>query len=200
MIENILILDTETTGLDPRKGCRVIEIAVILFNLKHKSMLQCFSTLLPCDDNPCESINHISAEATQCRYPYVNNDDLIIEEIWENPNSPTSIIYDEEYHYFMEGIIPEMANNAQAIVAHNAEFDRKFVESMPCCTELAERKWVCTKKNFTWPVHLNRFRLEDVCNAMGVPYVQAHRAMSDCLLLAQCFQRVHDLEERFSML
>ncbi len=159
MIENILILDTETTGLDPRKGCRVIEIAVILFNLKHKSMLQCFSTLLPCDDNPCESINHISAEATQCRYPYVNNDDLIIEEIWENPNSPTSIIYDEEYHYFMEGIIPEMANNAQAIVAHNAEFDRKFVA-----------------------------------------YVQAHRAMSDCLLLAQCFQRVHDLEERFSML
>lgn len=184
MIENILILDTETTGLDPNKGCKTIEIAVVLFNLKHKAVLQSFSTLLPCDENPCENINHISVEATRCDYPYM--------EIRE-----TLIGADTEY--FMEKILIEMANSAQAIVAHNAEFDRKFVAAMPCCAELSDRKWICTKKNFTWPVHLNRLRLEDICNAMGVPYVQAHRAMSDCMLMVQCFQGVHDLEERFAL-
>lgn len=200
MIENILILDTETTGLDPAKGNKVIEIAVVLFNLKHKAVLQCFSTLLPCDENPCENINHISAESTRCTYPYDRELETTIETIWDDPHSPTTIITDEWPDYFMQGILPFMADAAQAIVAHNAEFDRKFVASMPCCSELSERKWICTKKNFTWPVPLNRLRLEDICNAMGVPYVQAHRAMSDCMLMVQCFQKVQDLEERFSML
>lgn len=175
MIENILILDTETTGLAPKKGDQVIEIGVILFNLKYKSVLQSFSTLVPCEENPVERINHIPAGLTQCKYPRQTND-----------------------QYFMESVLPSMAEAAQAIVAHNAEFDRGFVAAMPCCRSLAEMQWICTKRNFTWPCHLTRFSLEAVCAGMGVPYVQAHRALNDCQLLAQCFQKIHDLEERFA--
>lgn len=186
MIENILILDTETTGLYTNKGHKVIEIAVILFNLKYKAVLQSFSTLCPCDENPVEHINHIPSLLTNVTYPY-----------YEDRETPNGM----EKRYFMDDILYGMAYAAQAIVAHNAAFDRAFVAMMgECGDDLSRRKWICTKSNFTWPVHLTRFRLEDVCNGMGVPYINAHRAMNDCQLLAQCFEKVQDLEERFSAL
>jgi len=187
MIENIMILDTETTGLHATRGDKVIEVAVILFNLKYKSVLQSFSTLCPCDENPVEKINHIPANSTKENYPY------LLERKADNETS--------SYYYFMDIILLSMADAAQAIIAHNAAFDRAFVATMGDCGDnLSRRKWICTKSNFTWPVHLTRFRLEDICNGMGVPYVNAHRAMNDCQLLAQCFEKVQDVEERFVML
>lgn len=169
MIENILIIDTETTGLDPGKGAQVIEIAAVLFNLKHKSVLQSYATLLPCDENPVENINHIKAEATRANY------------------SQFSMLW-----------ILGMFDYAQACVAHNAQFDMKFIETLDKGDVLLNKKWICTKKDFKWPVPLPRNRLQDICEAMGVQYLNAHRALADCLLLAQCFEKVEDLEERFN--
>lgn len=199
MIENVLILDTETTGLFPDKGDSIIEIAAVLFNVKHKTVLQCFSTLLPCVTNPVEKINHISAESTQCEYPFVSKKFLSVEEvrdIWNNPFSDETILYDEmvSYNY----ILSQMANSSQACIAHNAQFDRGFVKQLECGEHLLSKKWICTKRNFTWPVSLTRFRLEDICNAMGVSYLNAHRAMTDCLLIAQCFEKVEDLQVRIN--
>lgn len=187
MTGNILILDTETNGLYTAKGCKTIEIAVILFNLKYKSVLQAFSTLCPCEENPVENINHIPAGLTKEKYPY--------SELFEENT------FEKQTKYFMDSILLGMADAADAIVAHNAKFDRDFVATLTGCGDnLSRRKWICTKSNFTWPVPLSRLRLEDICNAMGVPYVNAHRAMNDCQLLAQCFGKVDDLESRFAML
>lgn len=193
MIENVLILDTETTGLFPDKGDQTIEIAAVLFNVKHKSILQCFSTLLPCEANPAEKINHISVEMTQCSYPFARH--LTTEEIekaWENPISEATIKYEE--HITFNRILIDMCNAADACVAHNAQFDKGFIKNLPCGGHLLNKKWICTKNNFTWPVRLQRMRLEDICHGMGVPYVNAHRALTDCLLIAMCFQNVEDLE------
>lgn len=171
MIDNILIVDTETTGLDTRKGDQIIEIAAVLFNLKYKTVLQQFATLLKCSSNPVEKINHIKAEATQVKF----STDC------------------------MNNVLKAMLKNADVCVAHNAEFDQKFIATLGELGLLfLEKPWVCTKGNFTWPVPLPRLRLEDICVAMKVPYVNAHRALADCLLLAQCFEKVDDLEERFS--
>jgi len=193
MIENVLIMDTETTGLFPNKGDTVIEIAAVLFNVKHKAILQCFSTLLPCEVNHAEKINHISAEATQCNYPFsrhLSSDE--IRKAWENPVSEATILYEENITF--NRILIDMCNSADACVAHNAQFDKGFIALLPCGQHLLNKKWICTKNNFTWPVHLARMRLEDICMAMGVSYVNAHRAMTDCFLIAQCFQKVEDLE------
>jgi DNA polymerase-3 subunit epsilon len=195
MLENILIIDTETTGLLPEKGDRVIEVAAVLFNIKHKAILQCFSTLLPCRENPVEKINHISVGMTNCKYPFAQSTKILYENSTHYIDESV-IIYEDKI--MMENILTEMSDHSDALVAHNAQFDKKFIATLLCGEHLLDKKWICTKANFTWPEPLQRLRLEDICNAMKVPYINAHRAMSDCLLLAQCFQNVVDLEERIN--
>ncbi len=168
MIDNILIIDTETTGLSPDKGAKLIEIGAILYNVKHKTILQNFSTLLPCDENPVESINHISAESTRCKMPI---------------------------RHIMPHLV-ELCDYAEVLIAHNAQFDIKFMDTFNDRLKFSERKWICTKNDFKWPVQLYRNRLQDICAAMGIPYLEAHRALGDCNLLAQCFNKVDDLEFR----
>ncbi len=174
MIENILILDTETTGLYPEKGAKLIEMAVVLYNLKYKCVLQSFATLLPCTENPVEDINHINPLATQCKYYY--------KETYET--------------------LKYMVYAAQCCVAHNASFDKRFTALLPNPYNeyLLNTRWICTLNDFKWPIDLPRKRLSDICEAMGVPYVDAHRALQDCFLLAQCFSKIEDLEVRFNSL
>jgi DNA polymerase-3 subunit epsilon len=168
-MENVLIIDTETTGLDPSKGAIMIEIGAMLYNLKHKQVLQNFSTFLPCDSNPVENINNIKAEVTREKMPV-----------------EAGLIF-----------LKYMADKADAMVAHNAEFDRKFLQTNEILSgSFAGKKWICTKKDFRWPVQLYRNRLQDICSAMGVPYADAHRALIDCHFLALCFTKVDDLEQR----
>lgn len=169
-MENVLIVDVETTGLDPLKGAVIIELAAILYNVKYRTILQQFSTLFPCDENPVENINNISAASTRVKMPMT----LVVP------------------------LLCQMADHAQAWVAHNASFDKKFIATLDPQPGIrfADRKWICTKADFRWPVHLYRTRLQDVCAAMEVPYVDAHRALTDCDFIAKCFTKVADLEGR----
>ena len=57
-IERILILDTETTGLDENKD-EVIEIGCILFDISHKCVLSQVSFLFPVNNNEAEYVNGI---------------------------------------------------------------------------------------------------------------------------------------------
>jgi DNA polymerase III subunit epsilon len=175
MIKNILIVDTETTGLNPGKD-KLIEIGALLFNLEHKTVLQTWSTLLPCDINPVQHINNI-------------------DPVWTRKFIITTR-YIEAFG--------DMAYGSDLIVAHNAHFDRQFLihPSAPLNTEirtiLAIKRWACTRSDFLWPVPLSGRKLQNVCESMGVPYVNAHRALADCQFLADCFVKIPDLQERFN--
>lgn len=168
MIENILILDTETTGLDPSKGCKVIEVGAILFNVKYRQPIQMMSTLLSCEDNPVQKINHIDPLWTQV------------------PKEELAAIKFLGY----------MTRDASFIVAHNAPFDEKFMKTIPVDLPFSEKRWICTQRDFKWPVQLFKYSLEAICHAMGVPYIHAHRALTDCMFLSLCFQKIPDLLER----
>ena len=171
MIENILILDTETNGLDPSKGAQVIEIGALLFNVHHRQVIQSLSTLLYCDSNPVQEINHIDPEWTHVR----KEEGAAIK------------------------FLTLMARQCSLVIAHNAIFDKKFIHTLirsPGIEDLFNMQWVCTKKDFKWPVNLFRYRLQDICEAMGVSYINAHRALTDCTFLAECFKKVDDLESR----
>ena len=68
-IEKILILDTETTGLDENKD-EVIEIGCILFDVSFKCVLSQVSFLFPVSNNESEYVNGISAEVTNISQPW----------------------------------------------------------------------------------------------------------------------------------
>lgn len=169
-MDNILIIDTETTGLNPEKGAICIEVGAILFSVKHKQPLQICSTLLRCLANEVEHINNISPSLTQ---------------LITNPSGMLSEIF-------------MMATKANAIVAHNAQFDKKFIYTIDPFKVIgfSHKPWICTRNDFPWPALLSGRKLSDICNAMYVPYVDAHRALADCNLLMQCLQKVNDLEYR----
>lgn len=191
MIETALIIDTETTGLNPEKGDKLIEVAAVLYSIKYKSILQCYSTLLPCETNPVEHINHIKAEATKCNYPVIQKMDY-----WRNANVAPTVLVEERL--ILDEILSGMCDAAHVCVAHNAEFDKNFIKLLKCSDKLLNKKWICTQKDFKWPFQLYRFRLQDICFACRIPYANAHRALNDCILLAQCFSKVEDLETRFN--
>jgi DNA polymerase III subunit epsilon len=169
MIDNILILDTETTGLEPAKGAQVIEVAAHLFNIHHREIIQTVSTLLACDNNPVQDINNIDPEWTRVRK-------------------------EEGAALRFLGC---MSRQADYIVAHNAQFDKKFMNTLKFDGHFSQMQWICTQRDFKWPVQLVRYRLQDICEAMGVAYVDAHRALTDCNFLADCFKRIDDLDKRF---
>lgn len=170
-IENVLIIDTETTGLYPEKGAKVIEVGAILYNVPTRSILQNFSTLFPCEENPVQDVNGISADSTRKPMPF------------EVANRQLEL----------------MAEYSDAMIAHNAEFDRKFLKTLSVWTVMSHLPLICTKADFKWPCQLYRNRLQDVCEGMGVPYVDAHRALNDCRFLALCFSKVVNLEQRLDI-
>lgn len=168
-MENILIVDCETTGLSPSKGALLIEVGALLYNIEHRIVIQTLAGFLPCITNEVENINHI-------------------KPAWTRHSNPQWLL-DSLCH---------MADGADAIVAHNAQFDESFLREYVHDKDFWTRPWICTKSDFKWPVFLPRNRLQDVCVAMDVKYVEAHRAIADCQFIADCFSKIPDLHERLS--
>ncbi|WP_261792583.1 3'-5' exonuclease [Prochlorococcus marinus] len=165
--ENILILDTETTGLD-NENDDCIEVGSILFNVKSRSVLAQQSFLLPVQNNNAEKINNIPAEITRLPQPLC-----------------------EAIKYF-----ESLVQVSDVIVAHNAEFDMKWfgLKKLP----LIEKQWICSMDDITWPADRQlktRPSVRDLALAYGIPVWNAHRALTDCIYLAEVFKRCSELEE-----
>ena len=164
---NILILDTETTGLD-NKNDDCLEVGSILFNVKSREVLAQQSFLLPVESNNAEKINNIPAEITRLPQPLL-----------------------EAIKYF-----ESLVKVSDVIVAHNAEFDMKWfgLNKLP----QIEKQWICSMDDITWPVDRQlktRPSVRDLALAYGVPVWNAHRALTDCIYLAEVFKRCSELEK-----
>ena len=164
--ETLLILDTETSGLDPKQD-HCLEVGAILFHAPRGAVLAQHSFLLPVQDNAAESINHIPADVTRLNQP------------WR-----------EGLEYFQA-----LLDSAELLVAHNAAFDRQWFgkDHLPAVS----KPWLCTMEDIAWPVDRqlrSRPSVRDLALAYGVPVWAAHRALTDCIYLAEVFCRCNDLE------
>lgn len=164
--EQLLILDTETTALRPEEGA-CIEVGAVLFHVATRSVLTQVSFLLPCEGNAAEVINGIPAAVSRLAQP------------WR-----------EALSCFLA-----MAASADAILAHNAAFDRQWFGQglLPPL----DKPWICSMEDISWPPerHLRATpSVRDLALAHGVPVWAAHRALTDCTYLVQVLERCDDLE------
>lgn len=158
MIRRVAILDTETTGLDPAKG-RCIEVAVVVYDLQLAAPIQSFSSLIfGAEHNDAFDTNRIPVDALQ----WAPAADIV----WSR--------------------VKAIVENAEAFVAHRAEFDSQWVPE----PLRSSRPWVCSKFHIAWPDSKYGDGLVHVALAHGVGVVHAHRAMADVDTLARLFSRV----------
>ena len=166
-MKKILILDTETTGLDPADGAVVIELAAILFDVELRDVIAQCSVLLPTGSNDAQHVNRIKPELTR--------------------SAP--------------GLMPPMlkafyamAQQADYVLAHNADFDRKWFGDGGSLPAL-ELRWICSMDDVKWPKNSKRGRASVVSLALDyeVPVWAAHRALTDCVYLAEVMKREPDL-------
>ena len=163
---SLLILDTETSGLDPAAHA-CLELGAILFDVASRSVLAQQSFLLPVDTNAAEAINRIPAAVTRLPQPW-----------------------SEGLRWFQH-----LVEAADVLVAHNAAFDRQWFGrgALPPL----ERPWLCSMEDIRWPADRqlrSRPSVRDLALAYGVPVWAAHRALTDCIYLAEVFARCDDLE------
>ena len=165
--ELLLILDTETTGLSPAEH-RCIEVGAVLFSVRDRSVLSQVSFLMPCTSNAAEAVNGIAPALTQRPQP------------WQAGLA----------------CFEAMVEAADVLLAHNAAFDQQWfgLGSLPALS----KPWLCSMEDIRWPQE-RQLRstpsVRDLALAYGVPVWAAHRALTDCIYLAQVFERCEDLED-----
>ena len=166
-IEKVLILDTETTGLDENKH-EIIEIGCILFHVSSKSVLSQVSFLFAVTSNEAEHVNGIPAQVTNVFQP------------WE-----------DGLNFFMK-----LVDCSDLIVAHNVEFDRKWfgkgrlpkLEKKWICS-LEDINW-----SFQQNLKI-RPSVTDLALSFSIPVWSLHRALSDCFYISEVFKKCENLEE-----
>jgi len=159
----LTVFDTETTGLDPFRGHKIIEIAGVRIEdgvIKEEAAF--IQLINPERDIPIEAqrINKIQDSEVQ--------------------NAPT-----------IEKVLPQFLEFASGsvLVAHNAEFDMRFLgaEKEHCWGYLELPECLCTLalSRALYPTEF-RHTLDAVAIRLGLSLPEArHRALPDVLLTAQ---------------
>lgn len=162
VIKNCLIVDTETTGIDP--GCtEVIEIGAILYSVEHNNILGSAAFILPGTENAAEAINHIS---------------------------PALLLTMKEEVGLITGfaeMLYSMVEAADVFVAHQASFDKGHLAKDKNQTWFSI-PWLCTKEDFHFAKGKPGDSLVNTALAHGVPVHDNHRAATDVSLIAKIFK------------
>jgi DNA polymerase III subunit epsilon len=162
-VTRILVLDTETTGLDQSKE-KIIELALLCVDVDN-------TTGLPVGE-------------------------VLVYDGLEDPGKPippevlkiTGITdADVQGQALDEARIAELLQGVDVVVAHNAGFDRPFVESR--IPAFANVDWACSFADIDWKAQgRSSAKLESLAHENGWFY-DAHRAEMDCHALLAVLAR-----------
>lgn len=154
MHRTAVVVDVETTGLDPLKD-EIVELALISFSFDARGVIS--SDSIEEYRGLREPSNPIPAAATRIH-------GLSIEDV-------TGCRLDTRK-------IESIVSGADYLIAHNAEFDRSFVDNL--FPEFSTKAWLCTMRGINWRTHgVSSRRLVDLARHFGIPHRQAHRALHD---------------------
>lgn len=165
--EVFIVVDLETTGLNPFEGNEIIEIGVT--EIKNGKIGRSYSRFV----KPKEDIPPFITELTGISNDMVKEEDSI------------------------ENVLPRfrkyIGNNK--IIAHNAKFDIKFLNFYLKKLGLEEiNDYICTmellKKVSSYKA--KNKKLATACEYYGIENKDAHRASSDTLATAKLFLEIKD--------
>lgn len=162
----ITCIDTETTGVDQQKGDKIIEIALLDFELESRMLARRYVQRI----NPDRPIDP-SAQAVHG----ISNEMLIGCPKWED-------VVDE---------IHDQISNSSLLVAHNFKFDGPFIagELLRVGKTVPSIDSFCTMENGRWATFNGKLpKLAELCSVLGVNYNpdEAHAADYDTEVLAEC--------------
>jgi DNA polymerase III epsilon subunit len=173
----LTVFDTETTGLDPHKGHRIVEIAAV--RIENGIILEenSFSTFVnPEREIPWEAkqVNHISDEDVK--------------------DAPTIMTVLPEFLEYAKGSI---------LVAHNAQFDMEFLscEKDFCWGYVDLPECLCTMR-LSQSLHKTIFRhnLDALSEHLKIPLPEnRHRALPDVIQTAKVLLKMVDNAKIMSM-
>ena len=166
----VLVLDTETTGLNASRD-KVIELALLAFDLdlatgQPAGQLQVYDGL----EDPGAPLSTEVQQLTSI------SDDMLRGQRLD------------------EARVAELLAGAQLVIAHNAAFDRPFVEArLPAFAEL---NWACSFADIDWKRQgRDSAKLSALAMALGLFY-DAHRAEMDCHALLAVLRPPLPLDQR----
>jgi DNA polymerase-3 subunit epsilon len=148
-----LIVDVETTGLDP-DGDRIIELACLPFHFSSEGVLYDVLPGYAGFEDPGQPLHE---EVT--RLTGITDDQLRGQKLDDDA-------------------VTTLAGPANLIIAHNAAFDRCFLERrFPL---FVDKPWACSLKQVPWAEEgLGSAKLDYLLNRFGF-FFDDHRAMADC--------------------
>ena len=163
----ITFLDTETTGLDFSKGHRVIEIALLSYELETREKKLSFVKRM----NPGRSIDPKAQ---------------LVHKI-----SQIDLMGCKKFSDY-EPVISKILSKTNLLVAHNMQFDIDFIigEYSLLGKEAPDVELFCTLENSRWATSYGKSaNLGELCYACEVDYEpeEAHSALYDTEKLAECF-------------
>ena len=167
MQDEYVVVDLETTGLDPYKGCEIIEIGIT--EIVNNKIVKNYSRFV----KPKKQIPSFITEITNITNDMVKYEDSI------------------------EEVLPRFRKyiGDRTIIAHNAKFDLKFlnyylkelnletIDNFICTLELLKQNSNYKGKNK---------KLETACEYYNIENKNAHRADSDTLATAKLFLILKD--------
>lgn len=166
----LLVTDTETTGLKANES-QVIELAFIMYDTSSKTELYQASTLIYAPSNPVEHVNHISQISL----------DAVKDSLLTN---------------FVINGFSLAESEADYLVAHNASFDKGFVNEHIVKTK---KPWICSKNDLSFPHTSSSKRLGHIAVDHNIPVIDAHRALTDCKTLVSLLKLTTDLEAQIQL-
>lgn len=170
----MIVLDTETTGLD-RKNDEIIELAMIKLEFNKTQ----------------NNVHRILSTFDQYREPQYKNISKTVTSITGiTPQQVSGKSIDENE-------VLDFIGDTKYIVAHNASFDMDFFDQFESINK-EDYSWLCTMRDVDWrnDYGMESSRIVNVLIEYGYFY-RVHSALTDCFAVVQLMESSGCMEKVF---
>lgn len=173
-LDTYIMLDTETTGLNPEEGATLIEIGAFLVQPGNENSRPRFEQLI----DPRQPLPEFIAGLTG----------ITDQMLQGKPTVGAAML---RFHQWLDQVWP--AGKPLTIIAHNAEFDVSFLDAAehvydPTASGF-DCRWLCTKE-MSWELNPQKrhHRVTDLIADYHIGDTEEHRALADAIQEQMIYQ------------